>query len=470
MKLCLFVGTALLSDGLWLNRDPQYGSTRQTAQYNENGVTPVRNPYTTQVPFRFVDDLYPVAPESQLGHGELEEGAGTANKWYSFTKGSGYYVHVPDWQFAKAFPADGDAGAIPKDGAQLKCTSDPTDFKDKDGHTCDSYASKNWCKVDGTEGDGWAKPGKITDHANSDKINAAKACCACGGGEKVVIMGNTLVPLNSNRQIHAPGDRLPLRYYPLTNLAGAAAEDNISMPVAKADWIPDQYRKYFSQLHARDELFKTEHGLSTEFFGIANTPADLYKTGYEPKDSAVFTRVDPFVDFRRTGNHLLYPLLSGEPDIWWVRFSGTLEIVVRGDYAFDMPVGAMGSQSALILDGKPVMTPGQCNALGNSEEECTNRGCTFQADPAPGVCVMEEIPIVQLEEGGHCIEGYLRVKKRDNGRTLAMRYMGPDTQSKMVTIPSPALNCNPLVKSTCMNPEVDACGKKEEGEVGSVQN
>ena len=68
------------------------------------------NPYLPILPLNVMDDLDPVAPESAEGFENSREAAesdGTADRWYSFSKGSGYYVHVPKWRFGSAFPEQG---------------------------------------------------------------------------------------------------------------------------------------------------------------------------------------------------------------------------------------------------------------------------------------------------------------------------------------------------------------------------
>ncbi|CAD7965312.1 unnamed protein product [Amoebophrya sp. A25] len=72
-------------------------------------------------------------------------------------------------------------------------------------------------------------------------------------------------------------------------------------------------------------------------------------------------------------------------------------------------------------------------------------------------CQVSPPKTLELSAGGHCVQVFVRVHKSGVGQTMALRYMGPDTQQRMVTTPSALLNCNPEVPGVCSNPEIDAC-------------
>ena len=61
-----------------------------------------------------------------------------------------------------------------------------------------------------------------------------------------------------------------VKKYPLAPL-GDDAPERTRDPIAPADYISEKYRRYFHQVHARLDA-GTAHGLTAEFFEIANVP------------------------------------------------------------------------------------------------------------------------------------------------------------------------------------------------------
>lgn len=57
-------------------------------------------------------------------------------------------------------------------------------WHDRNGFNCAVYEMMNWCKADGSEGDGWPEErfGPYLKQPRSFKRRASDACCACGGG------------------------------------------------------------------------------------------------------------------------------------------------------------------------------------------------------------------------------------------------------------------------------------------------
>jgi hypothetical protein len=53
------------------------------------------------------------------------------------------------------------------------------------GATCHHYQAQEWCNEDGTTGTGWSSSwGTFSDYRNIYEVDAAEACCACGGGHR----------------------------------------------------------------------------------------------------------------------------------------------------------------------------------------------------------------------------------------------------------------------------------------------
>mmetsp|Transcript_52996 Transcript_52996/g.113722 ORF Transcript_52996/g.113722 Transcript_52996/m.113722 type:complete len:564 (+) Transcript_52996:148-1839(+) len=61
---------------------------------------------------------------------------------------------------------------------------------------------------------------------------------------------------------------------------------------------------------------------------------------------------------------------------------------------------------------------------------------------------------VELEAGGHCIDAL--VMALPTGRTLRLRYRGPDTGGVETVIPGQVLFCDPVIEA-CRTPEMQAC-------------
>merc|ERR1719498_960082 len=66
-------------------------------------------------------------------------------------------------------------------GSSAGCKDQPG-WYDSEGEGCLDYANNNYCKADGTTGDGWSSEwGSLELYATSG-LAATSACCACGGG------------------------------------------------------------------------------------------------------------------------------------------------------------------------------------------------------------------------------------------------------------------------------------------------
>ena len=67
-------------------------------------------------------------------------------------------------------------------GTDRSC-KDHKAWKSKDGSTCDNYVKQHMCTEDGLPGEGWDGAfGTFADWADDAGMDAAQACCACGGG------------------------------------------------------------------------------------------------------------------------------------------------------------------------------------------------------------------------------------------------------------------------------------------------
>jgi len=68
--------------------------------------------------------------------------------------------------------------------------SDSSGWENKDGESCNSYESHNYCTSSGGEGSGWKhrRWGSISDWTDGHGVSALEACCACGGGAHSVVV------------------------------------------------------------------------------------------------------------------------------------------------------------------------------------------------------------------------------------------------------------------------------------------
>eukprot|EP00392_Amoebophrya_sp_AT5.2_P011371 g11448.t1 len=463
-----------------------------TAMRN-NDWFPHENPYTPDRPFRMLDDLEPVAPLSELGYEEEKEA-----QLNSAGQGADY-VFLPKYRYGVPFPTEhvanepklptvatagsalssgGDAStaageqqdaplATPTSAtaatAQLACVDAPATFADSSNRGCVDYQVRQYCTTAGAAGAGWTAEASagatIESFADAGGVNALQACCACGGGAKQVVVGNPIKGLDSpDRRIFAPFDKMPVNFYPLKSRSGYTTYGahpqpyRSKDPVAPADDIDEKYRLYFSQLHDRETL-ADPGGLSAEFFSVASQPAD-WVNGWKPTN-VLGTGVAPFVDFREQSNELRWPSQQGggEPKMWWVRFSGTLNILQAGEYMFDVAPGSETLPTTLLVDGQ--------------QEQCAARGCTVDGDEK---CVTADTATMlrNLPQGGHCLQLFARVRNSMLGKSVALRYLGPDTDGGMATVPAAMLSCNPEVATVCRKPARNACGGEGATEAAAV--
>ncbi|CAD7927293.1 unnamed protein product [Amoebophrya sp. A120] len=423
----------------------------------QGSIFPTSNPYLPQHPLRVLDDLEPIAPLSELEHEEEKHPQENSAP-------GGDYVFLPKHRFGVPFPAEHDVAERFPDHlpdaqhARLQCHDAPATFADSSGRGCAHYKAQNFCTEDGQAGAGWTESQGIATFA-SGGVSPLQACCVCGGGTKKVVAGQPVKGLDSpDRRVFAPMDKLPLSFYPLKSRSGYTTYGNMPQahrskdPVAPGDEVAEKYSLYFSQLHDR-ETDLNPGGLSVEFFSAATQPAD-WQSGWKPANVDGVARA-PFVDYRLGSNQLTWlPTAAAEPLIWWVRFSGSVNVLQAGSYLFDVSPEQPETSTTLLIDGNQVLTHGQCR-LFTERDQCVARGCVESGES----CGVAAPQVQELTKGGHCVQLFVRAKKSDIKRAVALRYMGPDTDSQMMTMPASLLSCNPEVSQICPTSAVDACSQ-----------
>jgi len=66
--------------------------------------------------------------------------------------------------------------------SEEKCEDSPSDWADSYGLTCENYVTNNLCTSDGKYGEAWEIDWGTFKDYSADGVDAAEACCSCGGG------------------------------------------------------------------------------------------------------------------------------------------------------------------------------------------------------------------------------------------------------------------------------------------------
>mmetsp|Transcript_15805 Transcript_15805/g.45048 ORF Transcript_15805/g.45048 Transcript_15805/m.45048 type:complete len:751 (-) Transcript_15805:83-2335(-) len=153
-----------------------------------------------------------------------------ALKWC--TPDGGYGSHWDEDDFGD-FSAFAGVGGLTAAEACCSCgggsdvakhCADDKSWQDKDGDSCDVYAEFAWCNSTGQPGVGWhaEKWGTIASFADKNGKSALQACCACGGGSRVV----------------APHNESDLQRYTFSGCACKKVWDGCSTSCCTADGDP----------------------------------------------------------------------------------------------------------------------------------------------------------------------------------------------------------------------------------------
>lgn len=394
------------------------------------------------------------------------------------------------------------------------CSNEPSGWIDRKGYSCAHYSLDRWCTELGREGPGWKTSwGTIQNFTDSEGVSASRACCACGGGQTMIVVGEEETPLHKRRLL-APEDKLPAKInekfelgHPLRNLPASvsgypleAAEDKIPAPlVAPADRIPKNFARMINEINKGNSQ-PSPTGLSVRYYSSFDwtvQPQGQFPT-YQSKPD--FTGIDKALDYQPFDyTHLLgWPgKTRAAPPVFWAKWSGTLNVLTAGKYRLQLVVG-FETTSELKIDGMVVKTPGQC-AAARSKSSCRANGCAWDpsadepcgvevlAPPAmlqaprsaarflqapapapaaaaptviPAATVAPALPIthepveVELASGGHCVEATVLVTNQ--GRTVRLLYSGPDTARNLIAVPSEMLFCDPVVMA-CVDPALVSC-------------
>lgn len=380
------------------------------------------NVYAPVKRFRVMDEMDVMAPENSLGEYTRPR---NQQKVTAMT----LPLYIPPDLYPDPFP-DKNVTVNRTMPVNATCTKSPGGWSDKNGVGCPAYQMHQWCTPDGKEGPG-IEPGKIEEWGTGG-ITALSACCECGGGMTKVIFGDE-TPLNE-RRIDASMDRMPAHAYP----AVQAPEDR-DRPwpvVAPMDTVPRRFARYIEQVYDRVSAPDLS-GLSLEWFD--NDPGGADASTAPPADGkppaemkARSSRIDATVDsgfgsFTKPSPY--WPRSLGPaPQLYFVRWSGSLVIHITGNYSFRVD-----------LDGIRTVEEGNYSktSIGGNEVN------TMSGEPQA------------MEPGAYCVQ--IDVKMFPQVHGVRFMYKGPDSQNRMTVVPSPMLYCNPTIQA-CVKPAIDACG------------
>ncbi|CAJ1399034.1 unnamed protein product [Effrenium voratum] len=230
--------------------------------------------------------------------------------------------------------------------------------QDANGNSCYQYEKGDWCTSSG-QGAGWKDSwGSFLEWSKAS--NGLQACCACGGGLKFLAAEDS-APLAA-RRLQAPEDG-----------SDPAEEFMEAAPVtAPLDSIPAKFAHYLTaaetQRRSPDVL-----GLSVRFY-----KAEPFDCGPAPVSSAI----DRSLDYRMgaTGGFqrfLQHHAKHAEPGgFFYGKWTGTINILQRGKYIFDLDLG-FDTASSIKIDGKELLTFGQCRAA-KEEFACSLKRCLWK--------------------------------------------------------------------------------------------
>ena len=165
----------------------------------------------------------------------------------------------------------------------------------------------------------------------------------CGGGLKVVasLSGGRLQAPEDGLQgrLVAPADALPEEFMDLT---------------APLDLIPKKFAHYLTSVEA-ERRRTSVMGLTARFY---SAPPCNCCNGPSPKASSIDRALDYRMggSFQRLQEHVKHADSKG---FFYGQWTGTLQILQKGAYVFDLDLG-FDSMSSMKINGQELLTYGQC--------------------------------------------------------------------------------------------------------------
>ncbi|CAL1159724.1 unnamed protein product [Cladocopium goreaui] len=254
-------------------------------------------------------------------------------------------------------------------GQQLECHDSPHGWQDSNGNDCYQYKKGEWCSSSGS-GAGWKDSwGSFVEWSNSMAGNGPEqACCACGGGVK--LLASVVSHLDGRLQAPqdgfdeggmAPADRLPEEFMD---------SDPVTAPL---DQIPAKFAHYLTSVDKKRQQ-PDVMGLSARFYSVkptddCNGPAPMSST------------IDRALDYRFgfTGGFQRFLQLHAKHadsgSFFYGKWTGTINILEKGKYVFDLDLG-FDTSSSIKIDGQELLTHGQCKA-SKEAYSCAQKRCLW---------------------------------------------------------------------------------------------
>eukprot|EP00435_Cladocopium_sp_Y103_P029437 s2667_g7.t1 len=299
-------------------------------------------------------DIYPVAPEDQLAAGV--QAAGTQSPPGSALP----RYHRKEEQAPNAFPET--ATKVPEVYSVFR--------QDSNGNDCYQYKKGEWCSSTGS-GVGWKDSwGSFLEWSNSMAGNGPQqACCSCGGGVKLLA---SVQPSRLDGRLQAPQDGF--------GGSGMAPADRLpeefmdSAPVtAPLDQIPAKFSHYLSSVDKKRQQ-PDVMGLSARFYSVK--PTDDCN-GPPPVSSTIDRALDYRFGFTGGFQRFLqfHAKHAEAGSFFYGKWTGTINILEKGKYVFDLDLG-FDSSSSIKIDGQELLTHGQCKA-SKEAYSCAQKRCLW---------------------------------------------------------------------------------------------
>eukprot|EP00438_Fugacium_kawagutii_P005895 Skav214430 [mRNA] locus=scaffold586:360478:361980:+ [translate_table: standard] len=254
-------------------------------------------------------------------------------------------------------------------GQQLECHDSPHDWQDNNGNDCFQYKKGEWCSARGA-GAGWKESwGSFQEwSSNMTGKGPQQVCCACGGGVKLLA---SVQPSHLEGRLQSPHDSFASNVAPADTLPDEFMD---SAPVtAPLDEIPAKFAHYLTSVHKQRQQ-PDVMGLSARFYNVK--PSDGCE-GPEPMSSTIDRALDYRFGFTGGFQRFLqqHAKLADADSFFYGKWTGTINILENGTYAFDLDLG-FDTASSIRIDGQELLTHGQCKA-SKEAYACAQKRCMW---------------------------------------------------------------------------------------------
>lgn len=433
------------------------------------------------MPLRVIsNDLTPTAPMDDIQPGIDAQQGGLLPPGY-WPRAVNYRA---DQDIMNPFPHTYEPPVAPAPENFMTCSTSPNGWTDIKGFSCEYYSSALWCTRDGKVGPKWQESWGPLSIFSRETISAAQACCECGGGARMTIVGNPGEKPLATRRLVAPEDRLPdpkARWFEKNNFhldvparplrPNQAPEDYVPLPIRQVapqdrlgqdKAIEHKYSRYMNELHdQKQDHSRDPKGFSVRYYSVppkdcsgAMAAASDIAMALEYGDTALLLDVNSSIGpsppemkpVYLNGRTLEWPTGKG-PELWWAKWSGSLMILEEGRYTLNLDIG-FNSMSSFKVDGQLMLTDGQCR-VSKDAGTCKVKGCTWNKDV--GTCTAQGAQHVLADDAQKCAAGTYQTSpvlfgcQADGGQTHIT--IKPAGATQLLTIPAGVKNFNIAIES-----------------------